>query len=225
MLHRVPKWMLLASFVTFLATGGYYACGDYNTPANSKASAVKRVDAGMVDAAGTVKKVRLLAFTAARVELGVNLRWLTGSEVDCASFRILRCSGPACSADQHEAQAGMPAVACQDNLSGAAYHQLDKKATSKTTTYSYILREFETGAASSDPFATAKKAKFNDYGPLVLAAGKDNASWSGKSTGEGAAPSLGSDVGAGCNVSGNGSSASLLFLGLLGALFLVRRRA
>jgi hypothetical protein len=105
--------------------------------------------------------VDLLELTARRREDGaVRLRWVTGHELRCGAFELLRCVGAVerCPVASHRTLAGYEAIACRGGLTGATYEAVDVTAP-RDVDLSYLLREHETGGRSVD------------YGPVRLAAG------------------------------------------------------
>jgi cysteine-rich repeat protein len=111
-------------------------------------------------------RVALLDFAALRDGDTVRLSWVTGSEVACALFEVLRCdldSGN-CPIEAHSAIPGASRVPCADSLAGATYTARDPRAPA-TRGFSYLLREHETTGA------------LVHYGPLRLAAGAPEAHW------------------------------------------------
>ncbi len=112
--------------------------------------------------------VDLIEFAAERKSDGVLLTWLTGSEMQCGAFGILRCRiseqessiEPQCALDDHTPLD--MTIPCENEPSGARYESFDAGASADAA-WSYYLREYETGGG------------IVDYGPLVLPAGEESA--------------------------------------------------
>jgi len=111
--------------------------------------------------------VDLIEFEAERKSGGVLLSWLTGSELQCGAFGILRCEmhelecsfEPECTLEDHT-ELGV-IIPCEDDPNGAKYESFDESARTDAA-WSYYLREYETDG------------DVVDYGPLVLPAGEDS---------------------------------------------------
>lgn len=110
--------------------------------------------------------IDLLSFNAQREENGVGLYWTTGSEIACGAFTLLRCTlaESDCQLTDHLELPGI-VIPCRDSLFGADYAALDATARYDQG-YSYYLREYETTGSVFE------------YGPVLLAAGQDDAEWS-----------------------------------------------
>jgi hypothetical protein len=156
-------------------------------------------------------RVDLLDFTAERSAEGVRLAWLTGSEVDCGAFALLRCDlgQSRCAAADHAEVSGI-VVPCENDPAGWAYDAMDATASTDTG-YSYYLREHETTGGT------------RDYGPALVGplVTDDAASGTIPTASRPGATAAGDDVRAsGCSVGRRlaGGGPLLLLLGLLVAL-------
>jgi hypothetical protein len=112
-------------------------------------------------------RVALVDLVATRDGDGVRVTWVTGSELGCGHFELLRCdlgTGD-CPLAAHAATPGIAPVPCADSLAGARYEVRDAGAAA-TRGWSYLLREHETTGA------------ILHYGPLRLPAGVSEARWS-----------------------------------------------
>ncbi len=145
------------NFGSAVAISGSYAIASapYETSAGDVAGAAYIY-------CGADAAVDLLYFEAQWADEGAILSWLTGTELDCGAFTILRCpmvDGQSCDDGDYEQLADV-VVPCEDSVSGAEYNVFDFSAD-QGFDYSYMLREYETTGG------------VNHYGPALLYA--DNA--------------------------------------------------
>ncbi len=110
--------------------------------------------------------VDLIEFSATRISEGIELQWLTGTELMCGAFTILRCAlsdgATDCRLDEHvELDMILP---CANDSNGAEYSTVDNEAEAFIA-YSYYLREYET------------TGNVRDYGPFLISAGRENIGW------------------------------------------------
>jgi hypothetical protein len=139
-LAACPVCGLLAGFPPDPDAGGYQQCDD--------------------------DRVALLDFAAQRDGDGVRVSWVTGSEVACVLFEVLRCdlTSGECPIERHAAIPGLSQVPCVNSLAGASYAVRDAGAP-MARGFSYLLREHETTGARVH------------YGPLRLAVGVREVHW------------------------------------------------
>ncbi len=102
--------------------------------------------------------IDLLFFEAQWADQGAILSWMTGTELDCGAFMILRCEGgiQACEFDDFKQLADI-VIPCEDSAFGAEYEAFDLTAD-QSADYSYMLCEYETTGG------------VNHYGPVFLSA-------------------------------------------------------
>ncbi len=105
--------------------------------------------------------IELLCFNAERLHEEAKLSWITGTEIDCGAFTILRCAGYPESCVLNDYIELDMVIPCKDSVSGAKYSVLDPGAN-PAESYSYILREYETTGG------------LNHYGAVFLPAMKDD---------------------------------------------------